>query len=291
MGDQLGIFEEIDRQMKRGDYVPSPDPNAWRTGEEEVRLEPEDNAPPPGGLAEAAQAAGAEIKIVEIPGQESRLSRAVANVLPDLDPVVIKLREEVHKLLAYSQQRAVATIGDAGSATNDLTIMSELKKALDGKRKEYLKPLQDYQKSIRDVFDSISIPLEQANKVTKDKVLAFKREQERRRQEAEEAARLQREADAAARKVLEETGEIIGGQSEAPVVIPDAVSTQVHADLGTSGVTKTWRFEVTDFTEVPDKYKVPNDVAILKVIRAGGDIPGIKAWQEEGLRVTTKKES
>jgi len=277
MGDQLGIFEEIDRQMKRGDYVPSPDPNAWRTGEEEVRLEPE--------------AAGAEIKVVEVPGrEESQLSRAVVNVLPDLDPAVIKLREEVHKLLAYSQERAVATIQDAGSATNDLTIMSELKKALDGKRKEYLKPLQDYQKSIRDVFESISIPLEQANKVTKDKVLAFKREQERRRQEAEEAARLQREADAAARKVLEETGEIIGGQAEAPVVIPDVVSTQVHADLGTSGITKTWRFEVTDFAEVPDKYKVTNDVAILKVIRAGGDIPGIKAWQEEGLRVTSKKE-
>ena len=75
MGDHLEIFDEIDKQIKKGDYVPLP-------GD---------------GLASAAQAAGVEIKVVELPGHESRLSRAVVNVLPALDPAVIKLREEVHK--------------------------------------------------------------------------------------------------------------------------------------------------------------------------------------------------
>jgi len=221
--------------------------------------------------------------------KETQLSRAIVNVLPGLDPAVIAIREEVQKLLVYSQDRAVTSIQDAESATNDLSIISQLKKSLDEKRKEYLKPLQDYQKAIREVFDSISVPLDQANKVTKGKVLAFKQEQERLRVEAENAARLQREADAAARKVLEETGEIVERRQEAPVVVPEEVSSQVHADLGTSGVTKTWRFEVTDFTAIPDKYKETNDKAILKVIRAGGDIPGIRAWQEDGLRVTAVK--
>jgi len=49
---------------------------------------------------------------------------------------------------------------------------------------------------------------------------------------------------------------------------------------------KKWKVE--DFTLVPERYKEPNSILIGKVIRAGGDIPGIRVWEEPSLRVTTK---
>jgi len=224
-------------------------------------------------------------------GQETQLSRAIVNVLPALDPAVIKLQDEVEKLLRYSLERAVASIEGAKSATNDLSIMLGLKKALKEKRKEYLQPLEEYKESIRGVFDSISGPLEQAYKVTGDKVIAFKQEQTRLRLEAENAARLQREADAAARRVLEETGEVIEGPQEAPVIVPDVVSKQVHADLGTSGVTTNWKWEVTDFALLPDGYKVVDGPLLTAIARKHHDqkpVPGVRFYKEEGLRVTAK---
>jgi len=168
-------------------------------------------------------------------------TRAIVNVAPGLDPKVIKLEGEIQKLLAYSKERAVASLQDVEAATNDLSIMSGLKKALEKRRVEYLTPLRDYTKIIDAVFKLISEPLAEADRITRDKVLAFRQEQERLRLAAEEAARLQREADEAARKVREATGEIVQGQEEAPVIVPDEVSRHVHADLGTSGLTKIER--------------------------------------------------
>lgn len=217
------------------------------------------------------------------------LTTAVVNVAPSIDPTVIKLRDEVQKLLAYSQERKVASVQDAESATNDLSIISQLKKTLEEKRKEYLQPLRDYTSNINDAFKLISDPLNEADRITRDKVLAFKQYQEQLRREAEEAARLQREADEAARKVREATGEIMPERTEANVIVPE-VSKHVHADLGTTGMITIKKWEVSDFALVPDKYKEPNSKLIGSVVRAGGEIPGIRIWEEQTLRVTAKGE-
>jgi len=215
---------------------------------------------------------------------------AVVAIEPNTDVDVLRLREEILKVRDYALARSVKTLQDAETATNDLSIISNLKKELETKRKEYLKPLQDYQKAINETFKLINEPLLEADKITRDKVLAFKQEQERLRAAAEEAARLQREADEAARKVREATGEVVPEQTEAPVIIPPEVSTRVHAGLGTSGVVMNKKWEVADFTLVPEKYKEINAMLVGKVIRAGGDIPGIRAWEEPTLRVTTQRE-
>jgi hypothetical protein len=56
--------------------------------------------------------------------------------------------------------------------------------------------------------------------------------------------------------------------------------------MGTMGTAKVWKFEIADFTLLPDEYKVPDLIKISKVVRAGVNIPGVKSWQEESLRIT-----
>ena len=63
-----------------------------------------------------------------------------------------------------------------------------------------------------------------------------------------------------------------------------------RSDAGLLGTSKKWQFEVEDFALLPDEYKLPDATKIRKVVQAGVSIPGIKAWQEEGLRVTRRTE-
>ena len=246
---------------------------------------------PPGGLAEAAQKAGTEVTVTDVhltPADEEDPTRAIVNVAPGTDPEVIKLEGEIQKILTCAKNRTVASVADVEEATNDLSIMSNLKKSVEGYRKAYLQPIRDADKIVNAVFKLISEPLTEADKITRGKVLTFREHQEKLRVEAEEAARLQREADEAARKVREATGEKVPEQEEARVVVPDKTTGRMSAGLGTSGLVDNWKWEVEDFSILPDKYKEPNAPLIGKIIRAGGEIPGIKAWKEKGLRVTAR---
>ena len=65
---------------------------------------------------------------------------------------------------------------------------------------------------------------------------------------------------------------------------PPAHYRTVAGDLGKAMV---WKFEVMDFALLPDDYKTADMVKIRKVVIAGASIPGVRAWKEETLRVTT----
>ena len=50
-----------------------------------------------------------------------------------------------------------------------------------------------------------------------------------------------------------------------------------------------WKFEVIDINLLPDDYKMADLVKIRRVVIAGAAIPGVRVWQEEALRVTTRR--
>ena len=64
--------------------------------------------------------------------------------------------------------------------------MVKVKKAMEAKRKDYLKPFQDHVKETNDAFRSLMEPVEIADAVTRGKILAFKAELVRRINEAKE---------------------------------------------------------------------------------------------------------
>ena len=206
-------------------------------------------------------------------------------VEPMKDPAVFALLEEAAKLQQYAELVIIEGAEDIKSATNDLTIIQQLKKRIVEKQKEYLEPINEHIDNVKHAFRLLLDPLTIADDVTRKKILAY-REERRKKQEAEaEAFRLHQQA---AELEAQARGE---APPEPGPFIPAIVQPGMYrSDIGNLGTTKVWKFEVADFDLLPNDYKLPDMVKIRKVITAGASIPGVKAWQEESLRVNSKGE-
>ena len=213
--------------------------------------------------------------------------KALVKVKPQADEAVIALHEQSLKLEQYATALVIANNDNVKSATNDLSIISGLKKAIEEKRKEYSQPINDHLKAVNEAFKVFTEPLNQADQITRRKILDYRAEQECRRQEVEEIARLEREA---AERKAALTGEPIvePGVIETPPTAPD----HYRAEMGTLGKMAIHKWEVLDFSLIPDLYKKIDAGEVTAVVKASKGkitIPGIRIYTEEGLRVTTQK--
>ena len=100
-------------------------------------------------------------------------------VIPTQDQSVVALYNEAQKLLEYANSRVIVSADDTKAATNDLSLIAKLKKAMEAKRKDYLLPFQEHVKEVNDTYKTLMAPVEQADMVTRQKVMAFQREQAR----------------------------------------------------------------------------------------------------------------
>jgi len=201
---------------------------------------------------------------------------------PVVDAKVRSLGLEVIAIVQQAEARVVLTDADVHDATGDIALIAGLRKAFEEKRKEYTAPLNGYLKDINATFKEYTDPLDRAEKVSKAKVLAYKAEQERVRQEQRRINQLREEA---ARAEMELQGELSEPVALVEVMAPPpAHYRSVAGDLG-KVMTKKW--EVIDLKLVPLEYMVIDAARVGKVVRAGiPSIPGIRIWEEEGLRVT-----
>ena len=203
---------------------------------------------------------------------------------PGADAEAVNKYNEALKLRGYAEKRIILTLEDAKVATDDLSIISRLKKAMEEKRKEYLKPLQEQTKAINDVYKILMEPIEAADRVTREKILSFQAEQGRIRREQEEINRLRIEA---AQKEMELKGEITESVNLVEV-LPEAPK-RVSTDMGTVGQRMIRKWEVIDAAQVPEEYKVLDSAKITKVVKAGiPSIPGIRIYEEPILTVNAK---
>jgi hypothetical protein len=217
------------------------------------------------------------------PTTEETSTIAIINVAPGKDSAVLALQDQVLGLLTYAQTRFILSDDDVKLATDDLTLMSGLKRAIEAKRKEYVDPINTHLKEINEKFRLLTDPLAQADGMTREKVLAYRMEVQRLRKEAEEINRLRLEA--AQREAAMHQGEI---SEEVKVLeVPTAPPAHVRTDVGTLGTSTVWKFEVTDFALLPADYKMVDASKLGKVVRAGlHTIAGVRIWEEETLRVT-----
>lgn len=209
---------------------------------------------------------------------------ALVKVNPQTDAAIVTLHTQAIRFVDAADRLAIASDDDVTSATGDLTLIANLKRAIEDKRKEYTQPLNNHLKAINDVFKTFTDPILYADKLVRSKILAYRAELDRKRQEAEEIERLKREA---AEREAALTGQPII-QPGPTLVIPPPPD-RYHADNGTLGKVMIRKWELEDFSKVPDEYKTIDAVKIGKVVRAGiPSIPGIRIWQEATLRVDTK---
>ena len=217
--------------------------------------------------------------------EKTEPATALITIKPEENKAVIDLHKQALRLEHYAKALVITSDDDVKTSTNDLSIIAGLKKAIEEKRKEYTQPINDHLKAINEAFKAFTEPLNQADQITRHKIIDYRAEQERIRQEQEEINRLRIEAankEMALKGELTESVELVEVQAEP--------AKHYRAEAGTLGTATIWKFEVIDFSLLPDEYKLPDATKIGKVVRAGlRSIPGVRIYSEELLKVTTNK--
>jgi len=200
------------------------------------------------------------------------IGKTTTSIVQTLSPelTIISLKSQAEELLTYAENRVIIIDDDVKSATDDLSIIAKAKKVLEDKRKEYVKPLNDQVKIINNTFMLVSGPLLQADAITRQKILAYRKEQEQKKIEVEK---------------LNREGKVVGKLIE---ILPEQPS-HIDATFGTADKMMIRKWEVEDFAKVPDEYKLIDSARVNKLVKAGiPSIPGIRIFKEETLRVTAK---
>ncbi len=224
---------------------------------------------------------------------EARLERAKASAEKDLkeagEVTALALRPgedieahgyftEAMKLLEYAEGRVIATVDDIKIANDDLVIIARLKKAMDSKRREYLEPLKTQVEAIRSTYDYLMLPILEADKITRGKMVAFDAEQRRKRAEQEEINRLRLEA---AKKEMELKGELT--ESVDLVEVAPEPAKSVSTDMGSTGMVDHWKYEVIDPLLIPREYLVIDNAQLTAIAKRHHDkkpIAGIRFYNE-----------
>lgn len=267
------IVGTAEHDAKEGEPVSimAPDPNAWRTGNEELR--PEQEEMEEGLNAEGLTLCGAE---------EAAAETAVVRIAPDKDEGYVQLLTETTKLFEYSTKLVIKGVDDKKAATNDLIIMGDLSKKIEVMKKEWLGPIDEHRKAVFDIFRQLSDPLAQAVRQTKAAMIEYDREQERIRLELEEIARKERELEEA--KARAENRAPVEVQT---VAIPEQGTGRTRSELGLASTVTTYKANVVDFKLLSDDYKMPDLAKLNRVVNAAKgkiEIPGVEVQQETNLR-------
>ena len=217
-------------------------------------------------------------------------STAVVQIKPDLDPAFQALLQQTNDLRAYALSLPVESPEGVRKATEDLSLISSLKRALEDLRKSYTSPLDKFKRSILDIFNLVSGPLDEADSALRGKVKAYNRKQEEIRAEAERIEALRKEAEDRATKLSETTGEP-GPDLPSLAPLPAAQPAEtVDTEAGGLRMRVVRRWKLVDFEKVPDKYKQLNEALITKVVKAGEpDIPGIEIYTEKEPVITSRR--
>jgi hypothetical protein len=203
----------------------------------------------------------------------------------DLD--IINWNAEAIKLRDYAKVRVIKSLDDLKTATDDLSIISNLKKAMETRRQEYVRPLNDQVKTINDKYKDLMAPVIEADTITKQKMIDYCTEQERIRKEQEEINRLREEA-------AQKEAAMNGGEISEPLnlveVTPEAPK-RTLTDLGTAGMRDNWTFVVLDLHQVPDEYKVIDTAMLNAIAKKHHDskpVPGVRFYNKPIIAVRAK---
>ncbi len=243
---------------------------------------------PAGGLAEAAAAAGAEVHVVDMKMEmESNYEGVLIRVAPEKDGAVQALYNEGAKLEKFARARVIATADDLKPLTNDLAIISKLKKALEEKKKEYTGPIKAHLDDFNAKFAQFIAPLLEADRINRAKAKAYDDAIKARRAEAE-AIEVDKRA-LAEREAKHNAGEFTVDLGT--TIAPPAAPERTHTEMGTLGKQTVYRWELTDLAQVPAAYMKLNEAAITAAVRSSKGtiiIPGIRVIIDSTIKVTTR---
>ena len=199
-------------------------------------------------------------------------------------PIDVSGSDEARKQadLALSEARGLI-IKDQEGYDKAGTLLGAIKgriKSLDALRKSITQPLDVAKKKVMELFAGPLTSYELAEQIVKDAVYHFDNEQEKIRKEAED--KLAREAEKKRKEIEEKAAKARAEgkddkadkleQKAAEVIAPTIAPTVIKP----SGIQyrDQWTAEVTDFTALPNEYKIANQPMLNKLaIATKGNVP------------------
>jgi len=209
---------------------------------------------------------------------------AIINVHPDQDEAIQKIVAEAKDVLAYAEALVISDDVGLKRATEDMAALKGIREKFDSKEKEYKRPIREHMEAVGGIFKRMVIPLDQANRLFKDKYSAYVNDHnakaaEARRIEEEKLALAQREAA------------LNDGEITVPLnTVPDIQEAPrlVRTGAGTAGMRTTWRARVIDFAALDDAYKLANQSvldAAARTTKGPSNIKGVEFYPETDVSI------
>jgi len=209
---------------------------------------------------------------------------AIVKVDPGAAPSFARHLESAKRMVEIAAAREIVTEVDAKAANDDLTVMGELRKAVDAERKTFTVPLNEYLGAINGAYKLITAPLLEAEQITRKALTAYKVEQKRK---ADETAKLNQDAiDLARRQAEANNGEFTVEIKPIPVLFAPKLT---RTDQGTSGLVDNWKYRIVDLEKLPREYMIPDDAMLKSIAKSSHDkkqVAGVEFYNLPTLRVS-----
>lgn len=222
----------------------------------------------------------------------------------------IALKEQSLAILNQSkklQVRSQPTMDDAAEKRASVKLLLKQIKTV---KEEYVRPINDRKGQILELFKALNVPLNEADTIIGDKMVAFqkvleaeeiRREEEIRKKQEEERKRLEQEALETQKKLeeaqteeevedaVQQAGEVeqkLEKVYEAPTLPTKKLAPKIRRTSGggSTSFRDVRKCELVNFVLLPDEYKkkIADMDKIVAVVRAGVNfIPGVRIWIEK----------
>ena len=147
------------------------------------------------------------------------------------------------------------------------------------KRKEFLEPVQDAEKVVKDIMIAYDDKMEAKRREEQRKIdLKAEIEAEKKRKD------LEKRAEEWAAKGKTAKAEELQEQAEEVEVVAPVVAAKVEKIVGLSYQTN-WKFKITDIDKIPREYMIPDEVALKKMAGVMKDIRKIAGVEFYSVKI------
>jgi len=183
------------------------------------------------------------------------------------------IKSKISPVIKKAEAFIVNTLANVEKASSFLKEIKDMETVVENKRIEFTKPLNQSLRNINDTFKKMKEPLEQARSLLTNKILFWKRN---------ESEKIAREEER--RRKIQDAHEKQGHQVNAPIIME-----KIENKIGNIQTVKRWTYEIIDFVNVPECYKVIDAIKVNLRIREGErHINGLRIYQEESLSIVNK---
>lgn len=194
------------------------------------------------------------------------------------------IARQVNSIELAAREMRITCHDELTRASEFLVAIKKHKDRLEETRRWLVGPLNKQVRDINARFRQYAEPLARADRIVREKVLAYRREQEESQRKEREA--LQALADEAREELAEQAAEMGLPEVPAPVVPGPEVRRTVRVDGGAVTTRKYWTFEIVEAEAIPREYLKPDTDKIAAAVKAGvREIPGVRIFQAESLQV------